>query len=55
MTILYLKQSAQTFFQTECHKSPEYPGQMPALNDRKPFDFPDWQNPPKEIKKMGKL
>lgn len=41
----------QTFVQRECHKSPEYPGQMPASNDRKPFDFPDWQSPPEEIKR----
>lgn len=45
-------QTTQTFFQRECHKSLEYPGQMPALNDRKPSDFPDWQSPPEEKKKL---
>lgn len=38
-----------TFFQTKYHKNPEYPVQMPALNDRKPSDFLDWQNQPEDI------
>lgn len=41
----------QTFFLQGCHKSPEYPGQKPALSDKKPSGFPDWQSPPEEKKK----
>lgn len=52
MVILLLEQTIQTFFLQGCHKSLECPGQKPALNDKKPSGFPDWQSPP-EGKKMG--
>lgn len=44
----------QTFVQRGCHKNLEYPGQMPALSDRKPSDFPDWQSPPEKRRQKVK-
>jgi len=41
-------ETTQTFFQRAGHISLGCPAQMPALNDKMPSDFPDWQNPPEK-------
>lgn len=46
----FLKKSTHTFFQREYRKSLGYPVRMPALNDKKPSDFPDLQSPPEKEK-----
>lgn len=54
MLIWFHEQTIQTFFLQGCHKSPEYLGQKPALSDKKPSGFPDWQSPPEGEKKTPK-
>lgn len=54
MVIRFLEPTIQTFFLQGCHKSPEYPGQKPALSDKKPSGFLDWQSPPEGKNKKKK-